>query len=200
MDKRAGARNTRLITIVLLAIILFSLIFASGCTDIPASTSPQQIQQVPSGSSGSASWKETVLSDVQGQGNFSISRFAGKTVIVPVVSISCPSCIVLLSRQLDEINQFERQNPNRIVVISLDIDTDRGPDFIATYGDPVNFTGYSARSPSDMTLQLFHQFGPFAIDTDSIPVILVCPDGHDLLLPPGVKTAEKLNESISQEC
>jgi hypothetical protein len=29
---------------------------------------------------------------------------------------------------------------------------------------------------------------------------MVCPVGQDLLLPPGVKTAESLNETIAREC
>jgi hypothetical protein len=200
MDTRAGIGNPRLITIILPAILLFSLILASGCAGIPGSTSTQNIQPVPSDTSVSTSWKETGLSDLHGRGNFSISRFAGKTVIVPVVSASCPSCIIQLNRQLAEINRLEKETVNTIVVVSLDLDPGGGPGFIASYGDPAGNTGYSARSPEAMTLELFHRFGPFAIDPATIPVILVCPDGRDLLLPPGVKTAESLNGSIAREC
>jgi hypothetical protein len=200
MDKRAGTENTRFCTLVLLAIVLLSLFFTSGCTGTPVSPSPQQSRQVTTASVPGESWKETVLSDLQGRGNISISRFAGTVVIVPIVSASCPGCIVQLNRQLAEIDRLSGKNPGRIVVISLDLDPDFGPGFITAYGDPAVFTGYSVRSPQDMTLALFHRFGSFSIDPATIPVILVCPDGHDLLLPPGVKTAESLDESIVREC
>ncbi|MDP3563065.1 MAG: hypothetical protein Q8R70_01105 [Methanoregula sp.] len=200
MDKRAGTEHTRLSAFILLALVVLPFLFASGCTDSPVSPSSRQSPQVTTAAVPGASWKETVLPDLQGRGDVSISRFAGKIVMVPIVSASCPSCIVQLNRQLAEIDRLYRKNPEQIVIISLDIDPDYGPSFITAYGEPAGFAGYTARSPPDMTLQLFHRFGPFAMDTDSIPVILVCPNGHDLLLPPGVKTAESLSESIAREC
>jgi cytochrome oxidase Cu insertion factor (SCO1/SenC/PrrC family) len=200
MDKRAGTGNMPLCTILLPAIILFSFFFASGCTQTPASVPYQQIQQPPPDSNGSILWKDTVLPDLQGRGNFSISRFAGKTVIVSIVSASCPGCIVQLTRQLTEIDRLYKQNYGELVVVSLNIDPDNGPEFIATYGDPSGFTGYSAHSPQDMTLDLFHRFGSFSIDPATIPVILVCPDGKALLLPPGVKSAGTLSDTIVREC
>jgi hypothetical protein len=146
------------------------------------------------------SWKEIEIPDLQSRGNFSISGFTGKVVIIPVVSVSCPECIVQFQRQLAEINRLAKESPGRITLVSLDLDPDTGPGFMAVYGDPVNFAGYSARSPPELTLALLHRFGPFAIDPETIPVIMVCPDGHDLLLPPGVKTAESLNETMLREC
>ena len=146
------------------------------------------------------SWKETIMTDLQGRGNFSISGFSGKTVIVSVVSVSCPTCIIQLRRQLDGIGVLVNENPERIERVALDLDPEEGPGFVAAYGGPANFTGYSARSPPAMTLALLHRFGPFAIDPETIPVILVCPDGRDFLLPPGLKTPESLNETIAREC
>jgi hypothetical protein len=192
--------HTRLSVFILLVLVLLPLLFTSGCTDSPVSPSPQQSPQVTTASLPGASWKGTVLPDLQGRGNVSISRFAGKIVMVPIVSASCPTCIVQLIRQLAEIDGLYRKNPEQIVVISLDLDPDYGPGFITAYGEPAGFAGYSARSPQEMTLELFHRFGAFSIDPATIPVILVCPDGHDLLLPPGVKTAESLSESIAREC
>jgi hypothetical protein len=51
-----------------------------------------------------------------------------------------------------------------------------------------------------MTLHLLQSQGPFAIDTESIPVILVCPDGHEVLLPPGFKTMNALETILAKEC
>ena len=182
------------------AIILAVLILSSGCTGNAPAHAPSSMAPVSEDPGSGTSWKEIAISDLQGRGNFSVSSLVGKTVIVPVVSVSCPECIVQLQKQLVEIDRLEKGSPGRITIVSLDVDPDIGPGFMVAYGDPVHFTGYSARSPPEMTLALLHRFGPFAIDTETIPVLLVCPDGHDLLLPAGVKTAESLNETIAREC
>jgi hypothetical protein len=181
-------------------ILFIVLLLAAGCTSIAPVHPLATMTPVSEDPGFGISWKETPLTDLHGRGNFSIGMFTGKTALVSVVSVSCPTCIVQLRRQLDESEQLEQQHPGRIEIVSLDLDPDPGPGFMAAYGDAENFTGYSARSPPDLTLQLLHRFGPFAIDTETIPVLLVCPDGHDLLLPTGIKTAESLNETIAREC
>jgi hypothetical protein len=182
------------------AVFLAVLVLTSGCTGNAPPQASSSMAPVSEDPGSGTSWKEIAIPDLQGRGNFSVSGFVGKTVIVPVVSVSCPECIVQLQRQLVEITRLEKGSPGRITIVSLDVDPDIGPGFMAAYGDPANFTGYSARSPPEMTLALLHRFGPFAIDTETIPVLLVCPDGHDLLLPAGIKTAESLNETIAREC
>lgn len=195
-----GTLRIRFVFHVLVAMIIPVLILLSGCIGTPASPAPVDAGQVAAGTPAGASWKETPLTDLQGRGNFSIGSFAGKTVIVPVVSVSCASCIVQLSRQLDEAGRAARQSNDSARVVVLDIDPDTGPGFFAASGDPGSFDGYSARVPEEMSLQIFRRFGPFAVDTTSVPVILVCPDGHDLLLPPGLKTVESLSGTMAREC
>jgi hypothetical protein len=191
MHKRAGACHA------LLAIsVLAALVIAAGCTTVPP---PASSAQFPEDSFAGAAWKDTPLTDLQGRGNITVSGFAGKIVLVPVLSVSCPPCIVQLTRQLGEIDRLARDNPG-IAVVSLDIDPNTGPSFVETWGDPDHASGYAARSPQDLTLQIYHRFGPFVIDPSTIPVILVCPNGQDFLLPTGLKTAGALNETIAREC
>jgi hypothetical protein len=119
---------------------------------------------------------------------------------VPVVSDSCPPCIIQLEEQLNEIDRLHTLRNGSIAVVALDLDLTPGPGFIARYHKGFGFKGYTARSPENLTLELYHRFGPFAIDPGQIPVILVCPDGHDLLLPSGIKTAEDLTTRIGDAC
>ncbi|MHB8052993.1 MAG: hypothetical protein ACYDEZ_06880 [Methanoregula sp.] len=200
MNKRAGFRNTRFLGFVLIAILVSALVSFSGCSGTPRSTPPVPSPGLTPAPHAGIPWNEMPLSDLRGRGNFSISRFGGTTVIIPILSVSCPSCIVQLRRQLDEAGRLAAENPGKILVVTLDIDPDNGPDFLTAYGDPAAFTGYSARSPEEMTLDIFRQFGPFAVDTTTTPVIIVCPDGYDQLLPPGLKTAEDLKRMIGREC
>jgi hypothetical protein len=178
------------------AVILMMIVFA-GCTVPHPVPSPGPDAAVPD---TNQSWKEIPLSDLQGRGNFSIASLAGKTVIIPVVSDGCPTCTILLNQQLNEIDRLAGVHDGSITVIALDLDPPVGPGYIAGYHDRFNFTGYSARSPPEMTSRLFDTYGLFVAEADAVPVILVCPDGHDQLLPPGVKPAGNISAMIAQDC
>ena len=181
-------------------VILGMLILSAGCT-VPVSSPAPPVNASPEvvPDNGQA-WKDIPLTDLQGKGNFSIASFAGKPVILPVVSDSCPPCVLLLSRQLREIDLLPGVQNGTIIVVALDLDPPLGPGFIVNYHDQFNFTGYSARSSPEMTNRLFDMYGIFAVETDAVPVILLCPDGRALLLPSGVKSAENLTTTIGQEC
>ena len=182
------------------AVFLGLMILSAGCT-VPGPSSAPSATVSPANVPGNGTaWKDIRLTDLQGKGNFSITSFAGKTVLISVVSDSCPPCIVLLGRQLNEIDRLPGVRDGTIAAVALDLDPPLGPGFIANYHDLFNFTGYSARSSPDMTNRLFDTYGLFVVESDAAPVILVCPDGHAQLLPAGVKNAEVLATSIQQEC
>ena len=182
-------------------VLLLALLLSAGCTGLfPAPLNPGPATPTPTAAYDNRSWMDYSLTDLAGKGNFSVNAFSGKTVLVPVVSTACPTCIVQLVRQLDEIDRLSGVHDGSIVVVSLDLDPADGPGFIATYANRSRASGYSARSPTALTLQVLETFGPFSIGTDTIPVILVCPDGHARLLPAGLKTAEMLNATLSEEC
>lgn len=188
--------------IFLLAGVFLCLVFvlSSGCTSVLQSP-PVIVTPSPAAvKDGDRSWMEVPLTDLQGKGNFSIRSFAGKTVILLVVSDACPSCVIQLSREIDEIERIPGVQDKSITVVALDIDQPGDSGFIAKYHDQFNFSGYTARSPEGMTLHLLQSLGPFAIDTESIPVILICPDGHEVLLPPGFKTMDALETILAKEC
>jgi hypothetical protein len=185
--------------LLLLLAIIAALFLTAGCTTAPVFPSSQSGHSPPT--LADAAWKDTPLTDIGGRGNFTISGFAGKTVIVPLVSVSCPTCIPQLNRQIEEAVSITRADGgNGTAVVVLDIDPAAGPDFLTAYGGRKTFAGFSARAPPEMISQVFYRFGPFAVDTQAIPVILVCPDGRDLLLPPGLKTADDLDRAIAAEC
>jgi hypothetical protein len=176
------------------------LVLCSGCTSVVQPPPVIVTPSPPAVKDGDGSWMEVPLTDLQGKGNFSIRSFAGKTVILQVVSDACPSCVSQLSREIGEIERIPGVQDKSITVVALDIDQPGDSGFIAKYHDQFNFSGYTARSPEGMTLQLLNNKGPFAVDTGSIPVILICPDGHEVLLPPGFKTTDALQTYRAKEC
>ena len=187
------------ITICGAGALLLVLILVSGCTGTvqpPLVTGPPGI----SPNDTDRSWMDVPLTDLQGKGNFSPGSFAGKSVVLLVVSDACPACVSQLSREIGEIEGLARVQDGSIVFVALDLDPTGDPGFITKYHDQFNFTGYTARSSEEMTLKLFRELGPFAIDTEAIPVILICPDRHEVLLPPGFKPTDKLDTRYTQEC
>jgi hypothetical protein len=184
----------------IVALPLLMMVLAAGCTGSSPAASGPAPGPAAAGPDINLSWKAFPLTDLQGKGNFSVNQFTGKPVLVPVLSEDCPTCIVLQSRQLAEIGRLPGVQEGKIMVVALDLDPAGSAGFIEKHHTEFTFTGFTARSPDDLTLDLLHTFGPFAVDTDAVPVILVCPDGHDLLLPAGVKTAEALNASLVKEC
>jgi hypothetical protein len=182
-----------------IAFLCLALVLSSGCTSVVQSP-PTIVTPSPAAQDGDRSWMDVPLTDLQGKGNFSIRSFAGKTVILQVVSDACPSCVNQLSREIGEIARLSGKQDKNFTVIILDIDPPVDSGFIAKYHDQINFSGYTTRSPEDMTLHLLQSLGPFAIDTESTPVILICPGGKTVLLPPGFKTTDTLERFRVTEC
>jgi hypothetical protein len=181
-------------------VLVVVLILSSGCT---STVPPPPVTGPPTESltDGDRSWMEVPLTDLQGKGNFSIRSFAGKSVLLMVVSDACPACISQLSREIGEIERLPGVQDKSIAVIVLDIDPAVDPGFIAKhYHDQPDFSGYTAHSSEDLTLELLRELGPFAIDTEVIPVILICPDGRGVLLPPGFKSTDTLDTLHTKEC
>ena len=188
------------VTSAIVSLLLLTMVLSAGCTgSSPASSGPAPGSPT-AGPDINLSWKAFTLTDLQGKGNFSVNQFTGKPILVPVLSEDCPTCIVLQSQQLAEIGRLPGIHEGKIMVVALDLDPAGSAGFIEKHHTEFNFTGFTARSSDALTQNLLHTFGPFAVDTDAVPVILVCPDGHDLLLPAGVKTAEALNASLAKEC
>jgi hypothetical protein len=182
----------------IIAFLCLALVLSSGCTSVQSP--PAIVTPSPAVKEGNRSWMDVPLTDLQGKGNFSIRSFTGNTVILQVVSDACPSCVNQLIREIGEIERLSGIQDKNFTVIILDIDPPVDSGFIAKYHDQVNFSGYTARSPEDMTLHLLQSLGPFAIDTESNPVILICPGGKTVLLPPGFKTTDTLERFRLTEC
>ncbi|HET6581199.1 MAG TPA: hypothetical protein VFG36_04890 [Methanoregula sp.] len=140
------------------------------------------------------------LSDLRGKGNFSVRSFAGRPLLLPVLSDACPSCVLQLSWQIREIEQLGGVKDGNITVIALDIDPPGDPGFISKHQDQFSFSGYTTRLPDDRILELLRTFGVFAVDTNTNPVILICPGGKAVLLPPGPKDSGSLETLMTKEC
>ncbi len=167
--------------------LLLVLLFAAGCMHrAPEPATP---------------WVDVPLTDLEGNGSFTIRELSARQpVLVAVLSESCPSCIILLERQVDQISRLPQVENGTVTVLALDLDPPPGPGFVRAHRSSFSFAGFSARAPENLTLDLLDDLGPFAIDTPQIPVILVCP-GHDgILLPRGVKTTAELSAAVAGRC
>lgn len=178
------------------AAVLVLLLFTSGCT-APFSSRPAESPEETPGEH-QPSWTDIPLTDIRGRGIFTIGALSEHPVLVALVSESCPSCIILLRRQLEEIDGMPGVQNNTITAVALDLDPAFGPGFVAKQN--AGFTGLTARAPETLSLQLLQELGPFAVDPTQVPVILVCPGRDAVLLSRGVKTTATLAAAIIREC
>ncbi|MEI8331183.1 MAG: hypothetical protein WCF90_05980 [Methanomicrobiales archaeon] len=72
--------------------------------------------------------------------------------------------------------------------------------YIAQYHNDFNFSGYTARASPEMTLQILHSLGLFAIDPLSVPVILIYHGGYEVQLPPILKLFVLFDILGANEC
>ncbi len=184
----------------MIAAAVLVLVFTAGCTSVPSSPPAGKTTEPGTPADQLQSWMDVPLTDLQGRGIFTVRSLSVQPVLVVVVSESCPSCVILLERQLDEISRLYRVQKGIVTVVVLDLDPGPGPGFVAAHPGALNFTGYTARIPTKEADDLLQTFGPFAVDTAQVPVILVCPGRDGQLLPPGVKTEPVLNTTIISRC
>ena len=180
--------------------LLLLCFLSAGCTSVVQSPPVIASPASPTVTAGERSWTEMPLTDLQGKGIFSLRYFGVEPVILLVVSDSSPSCINLLNREIGEIGQLPAVRNGTVLFVVLDIDPPGDPGYIAKYHNQSSFTGYTARASPAIILQLLHSLGPFAIDPQTVPVILICPGGHEVLLPPGLKPASAFDILQSNEC
>ncbi len=175
-----GAGRKDAVPAVFAAAVLIMIVLISGCTSLPSSRPAGLPEETPKDQQ--PSWTDIPLTDLRGHGIFTIGALSERPVLVAIVSESCPSCVILLRRQLEEIDGIPGVQNNTITAVALDLDPAFGPGFVTAQN--AAFTGRTARAPETLSLQLLQELGPFAVDPTQVPVILVCP-GRDAVSFPG---------------
>lgn len=143
-----------------------------------------------------ATWRHTVLEDINTGESYKVSDFLGKPVLVESFAVWCPTC----TKQQQEVGKFHDMVGDEVVSISLDTDPNEDVSKIEEHLERNGFSWRYSVAPVELTKSLIDDFGQNVVNAPQAPVILVCADGSASQLPRGVKSAEELQEFISQRC
>jgi len=160
----------------------------------------QQIQDEPPQAEDAAQpfplWYTTVLEDVNSGERFSVSTFAGKTVLLESFAVWCPAC----TEQQKQTKKLDEELGDAVISISIDTDPNEDADFVREHTKRNGFTWRYAIAPKEFTLSLIDEFGFRVVNAPAVPLILICEDGSRRMLRRGVKSADDLKAEIAKGC
>lgn len=180
-----------------LALVLIGMILLAGCAGqiLPA--------QSPSGS-GEASqdvkptldldWFAMDLTDAVSGDTFNMNDFAGKVVLVETMAMWCPNCLV----QANEVRKMHEAlgNPEDLVSVSLDVDTNEDSATLKKYVEEYGFDWRFAVAPLLVARALGNRYSAEYLNPPISPMLLIDRDGEVHQLDYGFKSAETLQEFV----
>jgi cytochrome oxidase Cu insertion factor (SCO1/SenC/PrrC family) len=172
------------------AVLLIFLL--SGClSQAPAET--------PSPNGGTAplkAWMDMELTDVATGQKFRISEFKGTPVLVESFAVWCPTC----TEQQKQTRELKNRVGDEVVHVSLDTDPNEDEVAVRTHIEENSFDWYYAVSPIELTRALIDDFGNKIIFAPGVPMVLICPDQSNRLLPGGIKSPDDMLSEIEEGC
>lgn len=141
------------------------------------------------------SWHDVVFTDVITGGQFKISDFQGKKILIESFAVWCPTCV----RQQKEMQRFALDGGDAIH-ISLDTDPNEDKDLVRNHIIRNNFDWRFAVAPIEFTRAIIDEFGLGVVNAPAAPVILICEDGSSRFLGRGLKLAEDLSSELKKGC
>lgn len=180
-------------TKLILAAVVFSFLFVSGCVQ---NTSSSVQPTTPTVSSQKTDWLNTELTDVNTGKTFKINDFKGKPILLETFAVWCPTCLA----QQKEVQKVKTSKGDAVIHISLNVDPNEDASKVKAHLQKYNFDWYFAVSPINFTTALKNKFGVTVLNAPSAPVILICGDQSARLLSNGVKSAKTLEQQIQKGC
>jgi thiol-disulfide isomerase/thioredoxin len=145
---------------------------------------------------GGMSWMKIELTDLLTNDTFRISDFEGRKVLVESFALWCPSCLY----EQRHMQKLKQRIGDEVVYVSLDTDPNEDRPQIMSHVDKWGFDWLFAIAPQELTEALIDEFGLGILDAAKAPVILVCEDQSARLLRTGTKSADDLQEELSEGC
>jgi peroxiredoxin len=174
--------------ILMTSLLLLTLVFVSACTT-------NSVKQAESNSETSTDWKDTTLTDVQGN-TFKVSDFQGKPVLLESFAVWCPTC----TKQQKEIMKLHEELGDGFVSIALATDPNEDKQKVMEHAEKNNLDLTYVISPPSFTQNLISEFGVVIANAPAVPVILVCENQESRLLQNGLKSPQELKEEIEKGC
>ena len=176
--------KTKTNTLIVL-LMAFLIITIAGCSE-KSTVNPE----------ATGDWKDMELKDIRTGEVFKVSDFEGKTILIESFAVWCPTCL----KQQNEVKILSETEDENVVHIALDTDPNEDEQVVLDHVESNGFDWYYAVSPVEFTQALIDDFGVTVVNAPSAPIILVCEDQSARLLRNGVKTADELQDEISNGC
>lgn len=144
-------------------------------------------------------WTQLELTNVGTGETFTLSDFAGRTVLVHPMATWCTRC--LANQQTLRASVVPELDPERFVVVSLSIEPFEDQGNLAQYAINNNFDWVFAVVTNEMLGELISNFGSTVSNPPTQPHFIIHPDGtSDGLMTGGIDVFELLPqlETISQ--
>tara|TARA_Y100000310_G_C20577500_1_gene761175 strand:- start:315 stop:821 length:507 start_codon:yes stop_codon:yes gene_type:complete len=162
-------------------ILVFLILFLASCT-----TTTETVED----------WTTVELTDIRTGQTFSIEQYQGTPILLESFAVWCPSC----TNQQQNTKEFHEMVGDEVISISLDTDPNEDETTVHDHILEHDFDWLYAIAPTEMTNALIDEFGLTVVSAPSIPIILICEDQEQKTLLTGTKSAEELQEAISDFC
>lgn len=155
---------------------------------------PSAASPVAPAASALPDWYDVTLTDVRTGDDFSISKFAGKVVLIETMAEWCPTCL----EQQAEVKRLHDLlgDPADLVSISLDIDFNQDEASLRDYAVALGHDWYFAVAPLEVARALGNLYSAQYLNPPFSPMLVIDRDGNAIQLPYGVKRAEDLQEML----
>jgi len=174
------------------AILLTSqLLSACGPTASPALPAISANATAPS---TTPDWFKIAMTDVRTSKPFTVSDFAGKVVLIETIAEWCPNCLF----QQGETRKMSKQlgNPEDLILISLDVDSNEDEASLKKYTDDFAFEWRFAVAPLEVERAMGTLYSAEYLNPPLEPMLLIDRQGNAHQLPYGQKEADQLQKII----
>jgi cytochrome oxidase Cu insertion factor (SCO1/SenC/PrrC family) len=177
---------------LLLATATMAVTLLSACS---ASEPPTQEPAAPEPTATALpEWFDIELTDVTTGETFTISDFSGKVVLLEAMAQWCPNCLF----QQNEIRKLHEAlgNPDDLVSVSLDVDSNEDADSLKAYVEEFAFDWRFAISPHQVNHDLGNLYTAQYLNPPLAPMMIIDRDGSVEHLEYGIKDVDVLLAAV----
>jgi hypothetical protein len=134
-------------------------------------------------------WRNLPLRDARTGETFTLADFAGQTVFVHPMAVWCTNCRASQGVIRDSV--IGQLDPQQVVFLSLDIETDLTDTALVAYADQNGFPWTFAVATPQILESLIAEFGRTVVTPPSQPHFIISPNGTVTSLMTGSPSAEE---------
>lgn len=181
--------QTTLFTIMLTSFLL------SACNTPALSAVPSANPAIATPTPSKPDWFAIALTDARTGETFTINDFAGKVVLIQTMSEQCYQCAL----QQDEMRTLSTllDNPDGLVSICLDVDSNEDQPSLKKYVDYFGFEWHFAVAPLGVEHALGNLYSAEYLNPPLNPMLVIDRKGKVYGLPYGIKSANALKNTIA---